>query len=325
MEKNLVRQHNCLTTARYEMSSLEKDIMYIILARIDSKFSFKTNFKIPLKDIMKLKELKKIKGLEIREAAKALIGRSLTIFNVDNKKYETIGVLTNSNYEAGILTIEFDKSLCPFLFNYKNRFTLFSLRTALKLKSKYSKRLYEMLSQYKDTGIFTITIKDLKERLELIKDDGRKEKYKEFNALRKYVIDMAMNELKQVGDINFTYVAKKTKNKYTNLEFKIFPKESVTKFSDNNFETNKQNKRLNNSKYPNKELPKEAVTIYMALTKEYRWFQNNKALAYKLASIVPSIHLHSHIGKVKFKIQSGEKVSPVSYFKDILEKFVSKS
>ncbi len=39
---------------------------------------------------------------------------------------------------------------------------------ALSLKSKYSKRFYEMLSQYKDTRMMKVSINDLKHRLQFI-------------------------------------------------------------------------------------------------------------------------------------------------------------
>jgi hypothetical protein len=34
MEKKLIRQHNAITEARYELSALEKNIVYMLLAQL---------------------------------------------------------------------------------------------------------------------------------------------------------------------------------------------------------------------------------------------------------------------------------------------------
>ena len=72
-----------------------------------------------------------------------------------------------------------------------------------------------MLSQYKDTGVLYISIKELKLRLGLLDEHNEREKYKNFNMFRKKVLEVAKKELQEKADITFTYDQEKTKNKYT--------------------------------------------------------------------------------------------------------------
>jgi hypothetical protein len=113
----------------------------------------------------------------------------------------------------------------PFLYNVKSKFTTFTLSAALKLKSKHSKRMYEMLSQFKGTGIFRISVKELKERLALIDLETGKEEYAKFGLFATKVLKVAQVEINCQTDLSFTYNAKKTGRKITDLEFKIRSKE----------------------------------------------------------------------------------------------------
>ena len=79
----------------------------------------------------------------------------------------------------------------------------------------------EMHTQFKDTGVMQITLRELKMRLGLIDLITGKERYTEFGLFTGKVLDVAQKELAEHTDISFTYTAKKTGRKYTDLEFQI--------------------------------------------------------------------------------------------------------
>ena len=103
----------------------------------------------------------------------------------------------------------------------KKNYTQFQLDVVLSLKSKYAKRLYEMLSQHKEIGELNISVKELKRRLKLNQEDPQQETYAQFTTLRRNVLDIAQQELQEHADIHFTYTLGKTGSKYTDLIFHI--------------------------------------------------------------------------------------------------------
>ena len=90
----------------------------------------------------------------------------------------------------------------------------------MSLRSKYSKRLYEMLRQHKEKGMFEITVDELKYRFSLKDDKTKKETYPTWTLFKKQVLDIPQSELEVLADITFTYEAKKTGRRFTHLTFR---------------------------------------------------------------------------------------------------------
>ena len=130
--------------------------------------------------------------------------------------------MTRVSYDekTALLGIIVARQMLPYLINLKNDYTVFSLDIALALKSKYSKRIYEMLSKHKEEGVMHITVDDLKYRLAL-KDPKKKKETYTWTPFKALVLETAKKELREHADITFTYDAKKTGNKYTDLTFHI--------------------------------------------------------------------------------------------------------
>jgi len=214
--KEVIKQHNTITEARYKMTALEKNILYLLLGELNDTPQAVYEIKI--------RKLEKARGVEIRveemrQALHQLIKRVLTIF--DGKQFLKLNVLATARYNKGRAILEIDKRMHPFFFDLKERFTLVNLKVALSLSSIHSKRFYEMLSQYKDTGVLKVTVEELKKRLGLIDPATEKQEYVEFSMFRTKVLDVAKKELEEKSELSFTYKATKTGRKYTNLVFTI--------------------------------------------------------------------------------------------------------
>ena len=327
MDDKLIRQHNFLTTARYEMSALEKNIIYMMLAQLRDDDPWERQYEIPIQTLQEKKGVR-IRREELLSAAKKLITRGLTIYHEDQKEFITIGILVSANYgkeeKRNHLVLEFDQKLYPFLTNLKHRFTTYRLQAALNLKSKYSKRIYEMFSQFKDTGVMKVSLKELKTRLGLIDSKTGKERYTEFGLFTSKVLDIAQRELAQHTELRFNYTARKTGKKYTDLEFKIsytplfkgsrqktIPVQSTT---EENTSSNAEK-----SKYPHPALHGDALKQYLQLTKELRWLDRD--LAYRVVTSIPPRHLWNYIDKLSFEIRAGKvSTKPADFFKALLER-----
>ena len=323
----IVRQNNLLTTARYRMSALEKDIIYMMLSQLKADDTWERQYEIPIRMFQEKKGVR-IRREELLSAAKKLISRGLTIYYEDQKKFITIGILVSADYgeeeKKNHLILGFDPKLYPFLTNLKQRFTTYRLQAALTLKSKHSKRLYEMFSQFKDTGVMKVSLKELKTRLGLIDSETGKERYTAFGLFASKVLDVAQRELAKYTELRVKYKARKTGKEYTHLEFEISCSSLVTKSGQKIIfaqRTTGEDTSNNASKdnYPHPALNGDALEQYLQLTKELRWL--DKKLAYKVVTSIPSHHLWDYIYNLKLKIRAGRAFTkPKDFFKALLEK-----
>lgn len=228
MEKNIsVIQSNVITTARYEYSVIEKRIVYHIIRHIQSNMGTDSTLfgdpyvRIPMKELVTHDNYRQVKV-----AAKALRQKSFEI-NKPNGGWIETGLINWSEYKPESSTMEFElsKMIIPILIEVANKFTVYELNVALSLKSPYSQRFYEFCSQFRQSGIWRISIEDLKERLNINDSPTYTGKLGNSNFKSK-ILDKAKKELKALYDkgecdLFFTYTFKKTGRSFTDIEFKI--------------------------------------------------------------------------------------------------------
>jgi len=219
MEKKIV-QHNAITQARYEMTALEMDIVFMLLAQLGEDDEPYRVYQINAKHLQELSE-SEVKLAYFKEATEKLIGRVYEMTTA--RGFLQIGIVSSAEYitGTGIIELSIDPKMRPYLFSLKSNFTTFQLKLALQLKSKYSKRLYQLLSQFKDTGEYYVTIESLKLMLKLRDAKTGEEQYKNYADFEKYVIKPAQKQLKEHTDISFTYKIDKQGRKYHALKFSI--------------------------------------------------------------------------------------------------------
>lgn len=217
MKNKLIAQDNLVTTARYEMSSLEKNIIYSVMAQIEDNDPPSKFYKISISDIEDTKDVR-VRQERFDEAIKKLLTRELVIVKPDGSKLR-ITVISSADYDLdGHVEIGIDLKMRPYLFELKKNFTVFSLEIATSLKSKYSKRLYEMLCQFKSTGFLRISVQELRERFQL-----SDEQYERWSNFEKNVLKTAQMEINEKSDFKFDYHLKKQKKRIVSVEF-IFRK-----------------------------------------------------------------------------------------------------
>lgn len=221
-EKRLVFQDNAITTAQYTMTALEKNIMYMVMAQLDKTDPPTKYYRISGKEMME-RTRKKIKYDELKEATNRLLHRELVIIR-DNGNYLQIRPISSAEYDSnGMIEIGLDAKIRPYLFELKNNFTTYELNVVLSLDSKFSKRLYEMLAQFRSTGLLRLSVRELKERLKLYDAKTGEEQYEKWSAFEKYVLKVAQREIALHTDLAFEYKLKKTGKRITDIEF-IFNK-----------------------------------------------------------------------------------------------------
>jgi len=213
----ILRQANVITEARYDMSALEKNIVYMLMAQVKQGDEPEKSYVVSLSELQGKTGDFSVK--ELRKATTNLLSRSYRI-KEEKGNLLIVGLMGLVHYDAPaeVLRIKISRNIIPYFIALKKNYTEFQLDMALRMRSKYSKRIYEMLSQHKGERHWGITVRELKERLDLIKKDGE-EVYAEWPAFKNQVLEIAKREISQHTNILFTYKALKTGKRYTNILF----------------------------------------------------------------------------------------------------------
>ena len=124
-------------------------------------------------------------------------------------------VKINKNSEK--VFIEIDRTIAPFLFELKEKFTKYQLYNILAMKSAFSVRIYELLKSYAYQRSKIFDLDELKRLLEV----ENVKSYVRFPDFRRYVLDIAEREINELTDINISYETIKKGKKVIKINFSI--------------------------------------------------------------------------------------------------------
>ena len=206
MEKknDIICQSNALTNARYDFSPIEKNVLYFVIQKVrasyvDREIPYQTNlFNDNLTIYLASSALSEIADenhtKRARMALRDLRHRDFPIQN-EKGKWVEVGFINYAEYDPSnnCYEIEVSKKILPHLVELAKKFTSYSLTVAISLKSKYSKRFYELGCQYRSNvpKRFWIDIDELRKMFCL--GNG----YKLKSDIKKRIIDVAMAEIKK--------------------------------------------------------------------------------------------------------------------------------
>lgn len=226
-KKKHLAEHNELITAHYDMSALEQDIFSLVLTQMKKEHPSDQFYRVAISDLEELSG-KKINYQDARKVVNKMLDRKCTIIRENGNVLDVV-MISDAEYikGGGCIEIGVSPKLRPFLFDLKTNFTRYQLRMFGALRSKYSKRIYKMLSQFKSSqskhsGVLWISVEELKMRLKLLDPKTGKEAFaKEWTGFVRKVLEVAKEEINEFTDIRCSYEAQKTGRKFTHLGFKI--------------------------------------------------------------------------------------------------------
>ncbi len=218
MEKEVeIRQHNALTNARYDYSELQLDLLFFIISKLrkDQKTSL---YELPIKELSLLTG-KQYHLPYLRQATEGLGSRMFEV--EDDKEYRQIWMFQQIRYlkGQGIIEIKLTENILPYLFELKDNFTSYTLAAALRLSSKYAKRIYQYCSQWKDLGeTKKYDVQDFKKLLGLLDEKGN-EKMARLSDFRESVLDVAVKQINEHTELHISYKLEKRVRTYKNIVF----------------------------------------------------------------------------------------------------------
>lgn len=222
-----IRQHNAITNSRNEMNSCEMDLFFSVLSKLSPQDDTKKTYNIYVNELSRATG-RKFNHTQFKEATKSLIGKVYEIPKLDNKSgkinYIQTGLIASAEYVTGegCIKIEISQAIRPYLYELKNNFTSYSLQSAFLLSSKYAKRFYQIFSQWKDIGVKTIKIEDIKYMFMLKDPKGiEPEQYEKYSSFKKYVLDISIEQINKHTDLNVSFTANKKGRNFVSITFLI--------------------------------------------------------------------------------------------------------
>ena len=207
--KAFIKQHWNLTFARQKKISIySKRIIVNVMSMISEKETdFQTVYKMHVSDVVfpspkdktpTSNETSSSYYTRVRNAFEELIDLKWLIEDKKQSRFvyhhllDTTKTMINdgiqSSYQNGEITVVLNPALKPYFMELAH-YTTYDLKYYMHFKSWYSMRLFELLSAFKDTGIWKVSIKEFR----LLMDC--QEKYPQTRDLLKHTLNEPILEL----------------------------------------------------------------------------------------------------------------------------------
>ncbi|MCB0855944.1 MAG: replication initiation protein, partial [Bacteroidetes bacterium] len=154
---------------------------------------------------------------DLDDIAARLNSEAIDIPTGDKKKYTKAYFIASWTVDLNKRIVEFEISqkLKPYLIQLKSEFTSYLLGNIPKLKSAYSIRMYELLSQYRRIGERTFEVEDLKRKLGC--------NYDLYGHFKSKALKKAQEDMETHTDLRFEMEEHKAGRKVVELTFYIYP------------------------------------------------------------------------------------------------------
>lgn len=171
-------------------------------------------FKIPIADLQLPNASSDVNYSTYKKVAQRLTSRQLYLDAPAQHEFISIVVFPMAKYSKGVLTVDVNKHLIPYMIDLSKGYTKLQLQAALSLNSQYSQLLYTRLCKFLDTGIYRVSVDELRVILEA-------QQYTRWSNFKQTVLARAIDEINQKTDIDVTVSEKREGRFIANLVFSI--------------------------------------------------------------------------------------------------------
>lgn len=214
---SLIVKSNDLINAEFGSSALELKIMCLMATQVQAgDEDFKTYF-LRIQD---LKEELQISSNSLNERLELIVERMIKrVIKLRDKNGNLIQfpMITRAEHQnkKGIIGLRFSPDLKPHMLNLKEKYTSYYDSNIIHLSSHYSMRIYEFLKQYEKIGTRTMSVLEIKRKLDI------EDKYEQYGMFKKKVILPAQKDLQTNCDIGFVFNEIKKARKVMAIKFDI--------------------------------------------------------------------------------------------------------
>lgn len=209
MSKNIeIWQDNVLTTARYEMTEAEKNLLYMVVSSVRKDDPLAKMYQVSVKEMAEVTGQAELKFETYKQATRKLMSRVFET-TLSNGDVLQASFIASALYKkgTGVIQIELSQMVRPFYVDLNTRFTKMQLAAAISLNSTYAKRIYELLCMYKNMKdkTFRRGLIELKTMLWIIDPKTGKDSYNNWTRFEKAVLGVAAKEINGHTDLTFSY------------------------------------------------------------------------------------------------------------------------
>lgn len=217
-----VRQHNAITTARYDYTACQLDLLFFLLSKLRREDLPNQEYQIHMNEVVAMTG-REWQYKQLREATESMGSR---MFEVENdQSYIQLWMFQKVEYVKGqgFLRIRLSEDIRPYLFELKNNFTSYQLFSALKISSKFAKRIYQLASQWKDIGeTKTYDLDEFKYMLRLKDPKGKEpEQFQRISDLKAKVLDIAVRQINENTELKIGYTLIKEGRSFNAIRFYV--------------------------------------------------------------------------------------------------------
>jgi plasmid replication initiation protein len=155
----------------------------------------------------------------LNRAVNKLMKTDITIQHPDiwNGQKVRINICSMAKYQdkEGKITVEFTDRIMPHLAQVKEKFVIYNLKEIANFGSLFTTRLYELIQEFKDTGVLLITVEKLREAFAV----GTKHKL--YAHFKDKTFAHACDEINEKTDYGISFTEIKTGRKVTSIQFEF--------------------------------------------------------------------------------------------------------
>lgn len=227
-------QGNAITQARYKMSSIEKDVLYMLMYQMNDSDKPDHKYHISLTDMRHETGNPHLEVEDIRKVIRKLQVKIISLPD-QTKKFDFMDVqlLGSAKYllGSGLVELQIHSKIRPHFVDLKKRYTMYRFTSAINIRNPNGKRLYEMASHWKTLeALHPISVDELKKRL------GISEAYN-FSTFENRVLKKGISQINEFSELTMSYHKMKTGRSYTHIQFVVKEKtnqQTKIKFEDEN-------------------------------------------------------------------------------------------
>jgi plasmid replication initiation protein len=228
-KKNLtVYKANEVVEAGYKLTLNEQRVVLACIAQVNSHNALLTTdeFVLSAKDFATLFSVSEDRAYHaLVEVAESLFNRYVVVNNPDPKRSKVKRLkmrwLSSIEYltDEGKISLCFSQKILPYLSELKGCFASYELKHIGNMTSIYAIRLYELLMQWKITGVREVQIDWLKKQFEI------EDLYPDMCDLKKRVIDPAIKDINTHSNLQVSWTQRKTGRRVTHFIFTFAEKQ----------------------------------------------------------------------------------------------------
>jgi plasmid replication initiation protein len=229
IKEQFIIQSNQLIEAHYRLTLQEKRLLLWLIKEIKTDDKDFRKYKLKITDFAEMMGLNpKTQYKEMKKTTRSLISRPIEFET--NKEQSTVQMswlcFVRWEPKRGFCFLEFHPALKPHLVQLKTHFTKIGFADFLGLKSVYSIRIFELLSQYTLIGKRVMKVEDIRAWCGI-----REDEYNLYAHLKLRVIQKAKTEINSKTEYEIDYTEIKESRKVVAIEWTIQKKRQPQKLA----------------------------------------------------------------------------------------------